>query len=155
MLERGESFPRPITEPEARDLLAKDLAKTVEPVLKRITVQLTQNQIDALGSFIFNVGEGNFVRSVLPQLNHRDNEGVFSHMFQYIKGKNQRTGERTTLRGLLKRRQEEIALFKSGAGLAFDEWSRAARRLLASGMQFLRAESACLLDGCRRSRSPS
>ncbi len=159
MLTAGESFPGGLTEPQAEDLLARDVDREVSPVLDRINVPLTQNQVDAIGSFVFNVGPGNFTRSVLPNLNIGNQQGVIASMFKFIFGKNQRTGERVTLRGLLKRRQEEIALYKQGAGLALlrpgQEWSRAARRLLANGMQFLRAESACLFDSCRRSRSPS
>ena len=159
MLRPGESFSRPITEAEALELEAKDVARIVEPALKRINVALTQNQIDALGSFIYNVGPGNFLRSVLPNLNRGDHRGVISHMFQYIKGRNQRTGERITLRGLLRRRREEIALYQATrrTSLLFpgQEWSRTARRLLANGIQLLRSEPACLLLSCRRSRSPS
>jgi len=159
MLTAGESFSGGLTEPQAEDLLAKDVDREVSPVLDRIKIPLTQNQVDAIGSFTFNVGPGNVTRSILPKLNVGNHQGVLASMFKYIFGKNQRTGERITLRGLLKRRQEEIALYKQGAGLALlrpgEEWSRAARRLLANGMQFLRAESACLFDSCRRSRSPS
>jgi lysozyme len=159
MLRPGESFPRPITQAEALALQAKDVARIVDPALKRISVALTQNQIDALGSFIYNVGPGNFFRSVLPNLNRGDHPGVLSHMFQYIKGRNQRTGERITLRGLLRRRREEVALYKAGAGLSFhfpgQEWSRTARRLLANGMQLLRVDSVCVFALCRKSRSPS
>jgi lysozyme len=159
MLRPGESFPGGLTTAQAEELFAKDVERIVSPVLDRITVALTQNQVDAIGSFVFNVGPGNFVRSILPNLNLGNHQGVIASMFKYITGKNQRTGERITLRGLLKRRQEEVALYKQGSGLALrspgQEWSRSARRLLANGMQFLRAESACLFDTCRRSRSPS
>jgi lysozyme len=159
MLRGGESFPGGLTEAQAQDLLAKDVARIVSPVLDRIKVPLTQNQVDAIGSFVFNVGPGNFTRSILPNLNLGNHRGVLASMFKFITGRNQRTGERVTLRGLLKRRQEEIALYKQGSGLAIllprQDWSRSARRLLANGMQFLRAESACLFDSCRRSRSAS
>jgi lysozyme len=158
MLRPGESYTGGLTRAQAQELFAKDVERIVTPVLQRIKVPLTQNQIDALGSFIYNVGPGNFLRSILPNLNRGDHEGVTSTMFQYIKGRNQRTGERITLRGLLKRRQEEIALYQApsrSASLQFPGWSRAALLLLANGMQFLRAESACLFDTCRRSRSPS
>ena len=159
MLRSGESFPGGLTEAEAQELFAKDVEHIVSPVLDRIKIQLTQNQVDAIGSFVFNVGPGNFTRSILPNLNLGNHQGVIASMFKYITGRNQRTGERVTLRGLLKRRQEEIALYKQGSGLALlvpgEEWSRAARRLLANGMQLLRAESVCVLTTCRRSRSPS
>jgi len=160
MLRPGESFPRPISEREALELQAKDVARIVDPALKKISVALTQNQIDALGSFIYNVGPGNFVRSILPHLNLGKHDRVTSSMFQYIKGRNQRTGERITLRGLLRRRRQEVALYKAPSGrvslhLPGPEWSRAARRLLANGIQLLRSEPACLLHSCRRSRSSS
>jgi lysozyme len=159
MLRPGESFPGGLTVEQAQDLFARDVERIVSPVLDRIEVPLTQNQVDAIGSFVFNVGPGNFTRSILPNLNLGNHQGVLASMFRFITGRNQRTGERVTLRGLLKRRQEEVALYKQGSGLALllpdDEWSRAARRLLANGMQFLRAESACLFDPCHRSRSPS
>jgi GH24 family phage-related lysozyme (muramidase) len=159
MLRAGESFPGGLTVAQAQELFTRDVERIVSPVLDRITVPLTQNQVDAIGSFVFNVGPGNFTRSILPNLNLGNHQGVLASMFKFITGRNQRTGERVTLRGLLERRQEEIALYKQGSGLSLlhpgDEWSRAARRLLANGMQFLRAESACLLDSCRRSRSPS
>lgn len=160
MLRRGESFPGGLTEAQAQALFAKDVERIVNPVLDRIRIPLTQNQVDALGSFIFNVGPGNFQRSVLPNLNRGDHPSVIARIKEFIKGRNQRTGERITLRGLLKRRQEEVALYQApgrSASLRFPalEWSRAARRLLANGMEFLHAESACLLDSCRRSPSPS
>lgn len=159
MLHSGESFPGGLTVEQAQELFAKDVERIVSPVLDRIKVQLTQNQVDAIGSFVYNVGPGNFVRSILPNLNLGNHQGVIASMFRYVTGRNQRTGERITLRGLLKRRQEEIALYKQGSGLSLllpgPEWSRAAHRLLASGMQCLRAESVCVFDACRRSRSPS
>jgi lysozyme len=159
MLRSGESFPGGLTVAQAQELFAKDVERIVSPVLDRIKVPLTQNQVDAIGSFVFNVGPGNFTRSILPNLNLGNHQGVIASMFKYITGRNQRTGERVTLRGLRKRRQEEIALYKQGSGLSLlvpgGEWSRAARRLLANGMQFLRAEPLCVFDACRRSRSPS
>jgi lysozyme len=150
MLRPGESFPGGLTVAQSQELFAKDVERIVSPVLDRINVPLTQNQVDAIGSFVFNVGPGNFTRSILPNLNLGNHRGT---------GRNQRTGQRVTLRGLLKRRQEEIALYKQGSGLALlvpgQDWSRAAPRLLANEMQFLRVEFACLFDSCRRSRSPS
>lgn len=154
MLRPGESY-NAISQAEAQDLFAKDVARIVDPALEGITEPLTQNQIDALGSFIFNVGPGNFRRSVLPVLNRGDHDGVTGAMGEYTKGRNQRTGERLTLRGLLRRRRDEVALYRAPAGsvsLLFpEEWSRAARRLLANGIQFLREKPECLPVTCRKS----
>jgi len=158
MLRSGESFPGGLTVAQAQELFAKDVERIVSPVLDRIKVQLTQNQVDAIGSFVFNVGPGNFTRSILPNLNLGNHRGVLASMFKFITGKNQRTGERITMRGLVKRRQEEIALYKAGAGLSLlpgQDWPRSARRLLASGMQYLRTESVCVFGVCLGSRSPS
>ena len=118
MLRHGESFPQGLSMAEAEELFAKDVDRIVSPVLDRIKVPLTQNQVDAIGSFVFNVGPGNFSRSILPNLNRGDHEGVVASMFRFVTGRNQRTGERVTLRGLLKRRQEEVALYRAPAGSA-------------------------------------
>ena len=113
MLEPGESFAKGMTEPKARDLLAADVAHVVNPALDLVAVPLTQNQVDALASFIYNVGPGNFIRSVLPALNAGNFDRATARMAEYVRGKNQRTGELTELRGLQRRRQNEISLFQS------------------------------------------
>ena len=53
-----------ITEEEAEDFLKKDLA-AAEKTVNSLNVQLTQNQFDALVSFVFNLGSGNFLSSTL------------------------------------------------------------------------------------------
>jgi lysozyme len=131
MLQPGESFVRGLTEPKARDLLAQDVARVVNPALDAITTPLTQNQVDALSSFIYNVGPGNFRRFILPALNARNFEYVSTRMGKFVRGANQRTGERVTLRGLVRRRHDEIAQFLAGARISFalDELRSAARHL--------------------------
>jgi len=119
MLQPGESFARGLTEPKARDLLAQDVARIVNPALDRVTTPLTQNQVDALASFIYNVGPGNFRRFLLPALNARNFEYVSTRMGKFVRGANQRTGELVTLRGLIRRRHDEIAQFLSGATTTF------------------------------------
>jgi len=131
MLQPGESFARGLTELKARDLLAQDVARIVNPALDRVTTPLTQNQVDALGSFIYNVGPGNFKRFILPALNARNFEYVSTRMANFVRGANQRTGELVTLRGLIRRRHDEVAQFLSGATTSFapDELRPAARQL--------------------------
>jgi lysozyme len=81
----------------------------VTPVIKQnIKVKLKQNQIDALYSLIHNIGVNNFVNSnVLKLINKRR----FTKMkkdwqeFQLADGR--------VLKGLVRRRQEELALFFS------------------------------------------
>jgi lysozyme len=160
MLRPGESYAGGITEAAAETLLASDVSRIVDPALERVTVPLSQNQVDALGSFIYNVGPGNFARSVLPPLNRGDHDGVTAAMARYTKGRNQRTGERIALRGLVRRRGEEVSLYRAPAGSASSwlpgqRWSRVARRLLANGLQSLRVELTCSFDTCGHSRSLS
>ena len=119
--------------------------------MDRVTTPLTQNQVDALGSFIYNVGPGNFARSVLPALNAGDYEGATAEMAQYSKGRNQRTGELAALRGLVRRRREEIALFNAPEGSTAllpsgPQWSRVALRLLATVRHSSSLERICSLD---------
>jgi lysozyme len=60
----GEKFTS-ITLQQAEDLLRKDAALTEICINKYVKVPLTQNQFDALASFIFNVGRRNFLASTM------------------------------------------------------------------------------------------
>jgi lysozyme len=98
-----------ITEPKATELLKTDLNKMVTPVIKNnVKVKLKQNQLDALYSLIYNIGMDKFVNSNLLKML---NIGKFKKMkkdwqeFQMADGK--------VLKGLVRRRQEELALFFS------------------------------------------
>lgn len=106
-----EDYAGGITEAEAIELFHRDVERVVNPSLDRVTVDLTQNQVDALGSFIFNVGPKSFERSLLPALNSGRLTEVTDEMAEYVTGSDQGSGERITLRGLVKRRRDEIALF--------------------------------------------
>jgi lysozyme len=50
------------------DALSKDVAKAEECINAKVKVTLTQNQFDALCSFIFNVGVGAFSKSTMLKL---------------------------------------------------------------------------------------
>lgn len=86
---------------QASDLLKKDIEK-VEKVVERLGT-LTQGQFDALTSFIFNVGEGNFSSSTLKKkviANRWDKSiGAEFKRWVYSNGK--------ILNGLVKRREWE------------------------------------------------
>jgi hypothetical protein len=77
-----------------------------------VKVPLTQNQFDALVSFVFNVGESAFKRSsVLRYLNHGDYQNASDRMLLFSKIK---SGDGyKVLPGLLKRRKSERLLFLS------------------------------------------
>ena len=62
---------------EVFDQLKRDVAKTEDCINSLVKVPLTQNQFDALSSFIFNVGVGAFIRStMLKKINARDFVGA-------------------------------------------------------------------------------
>jgi len=113
LITEGEVFPATITEPQATRLFKSDVKEIVDPSLQKVRVPLNQNQIDALGSFIFNTGPRAFERSVLPYINAGDFEQATAQMAQYTRGRNQRTGEKVVLRGLKKRRAKEIETFNT------------------------------------------
>ena len=115
----SEDFSGGITEAEAIKLFAKDVERVVNGALDRIKVDLTQNQIDAIGSFVFNVGSGAFAKGLLPHINARRHERATARILKYVTGRDVRTGERRVLRGLLKRRREEVALYKNPLPLQY------------------------------------
>ena len=66
-----------ITEVQADQFLAADLAPVEATIVESIRVPLTQNQIDALASLGFNIGIGGLGRStVVSRLNRRDYAGA-------------------------------------------------------------------------------
>ena len=55
-----------ISEKQAEELFRKDIA-TIETTLNKMGINFTQNEFDALVSFIFNLGQGNFNNSTLKK----------------------------------------------------------------------------------------
>ena len=132
----GEDFSGGLTEAEAIKLFEKDVERVVNGSLDKIQVELTQNQIDAVGSFIFNVGPGAFEKGLLPHINARRHERATSRILKYVTGRDVRTGERRVLRGLLKRRRDEVALYKNPRPLEY--LRRAVTRTAARVIPMLR-----------------
>lgn len=65
-----------ITEKQAASLLCQDVAESERAINQYVHVSLTQNQFDALVSFVFNTGNGNFAAStLLKNLNVGDYPG--------------------------------------------------------------------------------
>lgn len=56
----------PITVEEGRALLAQDIKIAQDVVRRHINYPLTQDQFDALTSFVYNIGETNFVNGTVP-----------------------------------------------------------------------------------------
>jgi len=119
LIRKGENYSAGLTEAQADTLFRQDVERVVNPALDKITIDLTQNQVDALGSFIFNVGTGGFLKSLLPHVNAGENEATTSSMLKYVTGRDARTGRRRVLRGLLTRRRFEVALYKNPTSLMY------------------------------------
>lgn len=94
-----------ITAGAADTLLRQDMREAARG-LRFVKVPLTDNEAAALISFIFNVGAGNFQRSTLLMLL---NEGKYNLAAAEFPRWNKAGG--LTLSGLIRRREEEKALF--------------------------------------------
>lgn len=98
-----------ITEAQAEELLRDDLSWVRAAIARDVDVPLSQEQYDALASFIFNVGAGAFHRSTMRRkLNAYDYVGASKEFPRWNKQKGK------VLRGLTRRRDEERLLFLSG-----------------------------------------
>lgn len=95
-----------ITEEQAERLLIGDLI-VAETEVNRYGFDLTQNQFDALVSFVFNVGAGNFRSStLLKRLKANPNDPDIANQF-----KRWVYGDGKVLPGLVRRRNEEAKLY--------------------------------------------
>lgn len=98
-----------ISERRALRLLRKDAALAAGAVRDLVTVRLHQREFDALVSFAYNVGAGNFARStLLRRLNAGERSAVPGELRKWVKA-----GGRE-LPGLIRRREAEGRLFMRG-----------------------------------------
>lgn len=105
---KGVKLGQVISEEEAEQLLREDLAAS-EMEVERHNLRINQNQFDALVSFVFNVGAGNFRSSTLLKRikenpNHPDIRNQFNRWVY---------GGGRILKGLVKRRNDEAKLYFS------------------------------------------
>ncbi len=91
-----------------------DVGFAENAVNKYVKVPLTQNQYDALVSFVYNLGEGNFRKStLLKELNFGNYKGVADWFDDYVNVYIQKNGRKVRQKGdrLATRRTEEKELF--------------------------------------------
>ena len=126
-----------ITQQEADAILAGDLVKYEDEVLRTVHVPLSQCQFDALVSFTYNLGEGNLERLVFSSaLNARAYGNVPIHMRLY-----DRAGGRV-LPDLVRRRQAEAAMWEGHyPWLPAMRLALGARKLLARVMSVVKRPS--------------
>ncbi|MCG3471446.1 lysozyme [Xenorhabdus bovienii] len=97
-----------ITEQQAEAFLHEDLHPIYITLEAAVKVPLTQGQFDALCSFIFNCGAGNFVRSTLfKKLNAGDYASAAAEFPRW----NKAAGK--VMNGLTRRRASEQQMFLS------------------------------------------
>ena len=98
----------PITEAQARALLAATLVTYEDAVNRYVKVPLNQNQFDALVDFAYNAGAKNLLTStLLKKLNAGDYAGASKEFGKWVYGGTKK------LNGLVKRREAERQLFIS------------------------------------------
>lgn len=109
-----------MTEAECEQRLIHDLKDAEAEVKRSVSVPLTQGQYDALVSFVFNCGSGNFRSSTLLK---KLNQGLYNDVPHQIMRWNKARvdGKLTVLNGLTRRRAAEGAIFSSDAKLPADE----------------------------------
>lgn len=95
-----------ITQVEAENILAKDLAVFEAGVSACVKVPLSQNQFDVLVDFAYNAGLSALQKStLLKKVNAGDFDAVPSELMKWTKGGGKE------LPGLVRRRQAEIAVW--------------------------------------------
>lgn len=95
-----------VSQEEAEQMLVDELHEYESYINEYVTVALSQNQFDALVSWVYNLGPANLKAStMLKVLNSGDYEGVPAQ----IKRWNKAGGK--VLQGLIRRREAEALLF--------------------------------------------
>lgn len=96
-----------ITASQAEDILANDLTQYERTVEELVHPRLTQNQFDALVSFVYNVGPGAFAKStLLKRINADQFDQVPAEFMKWT-----RAGGRE-LPGLVRRRRAEVKMWR-------------------------------------------
>lgn len=109
-IQQGESFSYPMTFDQGEALFEADVSKVEAVINSTVQVPLNQNQVDALGDFIFNIGAGNWRKSAaLAQLNQGDYAAAAAAFDHFTKSK----GRVSPV--LQARRQAEQQTFSGGA----------------------------------------
>lgn len=95
-----------LTVEQAEELLKQDMALVTQQVTKAVTAVIDKNMFEALVSFVFNLGIGNFSKSTLLKLINANKFKKAAEEFDLwvYSGKK-------VLPGLVKRRLEEKELF--------------------------------------------
>lgn len=98
------------TQEQADVWLQEDWAESIKDVQRYIKVPLQQNQLQALASFVYNLGANAFAKStLLKKVNVQDWEGAEKEFGRWVYGTVK--GVKGILPGLVRRRLAESKLF--------------------------------------------
>lgn len=110
---KGDDFKTPITEDEGDDILRNDLRFFVDSVNDLVSVELEQQQFDALVSFAYNCGSSNLEHSTLLRMVNANKLDVAANEFKkWVYGN--KAGKKEIIPGLVNRRAKERAIFVNG-----------------------------------------
>jgi lysozyme len=107
-----------ITTEEADRLLIRDVVWAEDVVDRHVpkSVPLSQHQFDALVSWVFNLGEGNFAKStLLKEIKRNRLDTVPAQILRWNKHEDPSTKRRVISKGLVRRRHAEAALWNEVA----------------------------------------
>lgn len=116
--ERARRALRYLTEPQAEALLREDLATRalwLNGINANLRQPLNQHQFDGVLSFVFNVGLTAFEQSTLLKMIRTANfKGAAGQFDRWIYITDPKTGKKIALRGLIRRRRGDRAIFECG-----------------------------------------
>ena len=96
------------TKEQAEEWLENDFFMAKQDVKAVVKVPLSENQLDALASFVFNLGVRKLIQStLLKKLNAGDYNGAAAEFDKWV------FAGKVKLNGLVKRRAKERQLFES------------------------------------------
>lgn len=103
---RVTQFTPSVTKDQGLQFLLTHLKGVESFIKKSVSVPLTQGQYDAICSFVYNCGSGNFQKStLLKKLNVKDYGGACAEFIKWNKAGGK------VIPGLTRRRQDEQKLF--------------------------------------------
>lgn len=102
-----------ITKAQAIEYMRIEIRQIEKRVLALLKVPVTQYEFDAIVSFVYNLGIGNFSRSSLLKLiNEGRKKSAAGQFARWTYATDRRTKQRRQLKGLVFRRKDERAMFE-------------------------------------------